>query len=61
MLYVTRVQSSKDKSKTFIVLCYELSYRVVMLNFDRNICAELLNLPVSKLEDIQVGDKCYVE
>lgn len=60
MLYVTRIHSKKS-NKDFIALCYDLGYRSVYLSFDRNLCAELLNVPVRSLEDIDVGEKRFVE
>ena len=56
MLYVKCVQSKKDSTKSFPVLCLSTDTREVFLSFDVALMSELTDLPVSKIRNLTVGE-----
>ena len=53
-LFVTR-KKAKNSEGTYVCLVLDLGYRSVILSYDRALCAEVLDVPPSKLETIKLG------
>ena len=55
--FVTKLQSSKDNTKTFPVLQCDLGYRVITVSFDTAVIAEVSGLTFENIYNLKVNER----
>lgn len=60
-LYVECRKSKKDNGGFYHCLCADVGYRVIVLSYDKGVCAELLNVSPRKLAEMKEGEKIAIK
>ena len=58
--YIVRQKSTKDPSKTFVMLMCDLGYRCITITFDTAIIAELSGVTFQELYNLELDKKYFL-